>query len=115
MYLFICFHISPADLFHLSPHPHLKSLQSLDIFFPICPCFSCIESYTPYYSFDDSLYVFIQILLNNSLLWLKAFLAIPITVLICVSHLPSLVMRAPRYLNHSTCFSISPSINKTNK
>ena len=56
-YLFICFHVSTADLFHLSPHPHLKSLQSTDIFFPICPCFSCIESYTPYYSFNDSLLV----------------------------------------------------------
>src|SRR6218665_65027 len=33
-----------------------------DIFFLICPCFSCIESHTPYYSFDNSfLYVFVQI------------------------------------------------------
>src|SRR6218665_1365342 len=111
MYLFICFHVSPADLFHLFPHPHLKSLQSLDIFFPICPCFSCIESYTPYYSFNDSfLYVFIKTFLDNSFLSLKAFLAIPILVLISVSHLPSLVMRAPRYLNRSTCSSLSPSI-----
>src|SRR6218665_1471807 len=51
---FFLYHVSPADLFHLSPHPHLKSLQSPDIFLLICPCFSCIESYTPYYSFDDS-------------------------------------------------------------
>src|SRR6218665_3271409 len=26
-YLFICFHVSPADLFNLPPHPHPKSLQ----------------------------------------------------------------------------------------
>src|SRR6218665_2773508 len=53
-----------------------------------------------------------KFLLNNSFLWLKAFLAIPILVLISVSHLPSLVMRAPRYmyLNRSTCSSLSPSI-----
>src|SRR6218665_3759661 len=51
-----------------------------------------------------------KLLLNNSFLWLKAFLAIPILVLISVSHLPSLVMRAPRYLNPSTCSSLSPSI-----
>src|SRR6218665_679741 len=51
-----------------------------------------------------------KLLLNNSFLWLKAFLAIPILVLISVSHLPSLVMRAPRYLNRSTCSSLSPSI-----
>src|SRR6218665_1081379 len=48
-----------------------------------------------------------KFLLNNSFLWLKAFLAIPILVLISVSHLPSLVMRGPRYLN---CSCIFPSI-----
>src|SRR6218665_3400964 len=57
--------------------------------------------------FFKSLFTF---LLNNSFLWLKAFLAIPILVLIYVSHLPSLVMRAPRYLSRSTCSSFSPSI-----
>src|SRR6218665_2840334 len=51
-----------------------------------------------------------KFLLNNSFLWLKAFLAIPILVWISVSHLPSLVMRAPRYLNRSTCSGIYPSI-----
>jgi len=37
-----------------------------------------------------------KLLLNNSFHWLKAFLAIPILVLISFSHLPSLVVRAPR-------------------
>src|SRR6218665_842242 len=27
-YLFICFHVSPAGLFHPPPHPYLKNLQS---------------------------------------------------------------------------------------
>src|SRR6218665_2905944 len=48
-----------------------------------------------------------KLLLSNSFLWLKA---IPILVLISVSHLPSLVMKAPWYLNRSTCSSLSPSI-----
>src|SRR6218665_2430555 len=48
-------------------------------------------------------------LLNNSFLWLKAFLAISILVLISVSHLPSLVMRAPMYLNRSTCSKVPES------
>jgi len=32
-----CLSSSPADLFHPSSHPYLKSLQSPDIFFLICP------------------------------------------------------------------------------
>src|SRR6218665_128560 len=51
-----------------------------------------------------------KLFLNNSFIWLKAFLAIQILVLISVSHLPSLVVRASRYLNRSTCSSLSPSI-----
>src|SRR6218665_2535260 len=39
----------------------LISLQSSGIFFLICPGFSCIESHTSYYSFNDSFpHVFIQ-------------------------------------------------------
>src|SRR6218665_3721931 len=58
---FVFMSLHAADLFHLSPHPHLKRFQSSNIFFLICPCFSCKESYIPYYSFDHSLlYVFIQ-------------------------------------------------------
>lgn len=52
--LFICFYISPADLFQPPPHPHLKSVLSPDMFFLVRPGFSLIENHTSYYSFDDS-------------------------------------------------------------
>src|SRR6218665_3312255 len=105
-----CFHVSPADHFHPPPHPHFKSLQSPDIFFLVCPGFSCIEGHTIIALMILFFMSLFKLLLNNSFLWFKAFLAIPILVLISVSHLPSLVMRAPRYLNRSTCSSLSPSI-----
>src|SRR6218665_2131317 len=45
---FICFRISPADLFHPPPQLHLQRLQSPDISFLVyvyvCPGFSCIET-----------------------------------------------------------------------
>ena len=49
-------------------------------------------------------------LVSNSFLLLKASFAIPILVLISVSHLPSSVIQAPKYLNLLTCSIFCPSI-----
>src|SRR6218665_1187401 len=99
-------------MFSIFLHTHISKACSLRIFSFLYVHVSAAYSATLHIIalmilFFMSLFKF---LLNNSFLWLKAFLAIPILVLSSDSHLQSLVMRAPRYLNRYTCSSISPSI-----
>src|SRR6218665_3680284 len=62
--------ISLQVMFSIFLHTHIKRLQSPDNLFLVYPGFSCIESYTPYYSFDN---YFLYVLFSNFCLTTPSF------------------------------------------